>query len=85
MISINVRVNEKHGELRTWTTTFFRSMLDKVLNKNPVVRERRWIDWRPVTGRREVHCDVIRMNRRTVIVRLPNGHVIKRKLARDLV
>jgi hypothetical protein len=37
-----------------------------------------------VSGRREVPADIVRMNKRTVVVRLSDGNVVKRKLDRDI-
>lgn len=36
-------------------------------------------------GRRPMQAEIVKVNKRTVIVRLPDGNFIKRKIQRDMV
>jgi len=38
----------------------------------------------PISKRHDTHGQVTKVNRRTFWVRLPDGNIVKRKIARDL-
>ena len=85
VLNVKVRLNEKHSEESARRVRVTRQL--EVGAEPTVVRAyvRRFVSWMKTTGRREVVGEVVKMNRRTFHVKLPDGRVVKRKLARDLV
>ena len=86
MMDIVVRINGQNSSVIEWLGKVIQRGLEKF---SPTRTRTEWnvrSSWKKSSmPRKEIVADLLHTNKHTVIVRLPDGNVVKRKLARDVV
>ena len=85
-----VRLNGRIGQIRRWIGGHWSRAYNRfVQTKKQETNWNAWSAWddkRHRSKREERRdCEIVKMNKRTAWVRLPDGNIVKRKLGRDLV